>query len=117
MLGFIWTGIQLAWAGVWAEIWHWGLGIGLIILLVAGSIFSQSIPLIGPWLAPIRKDMLWAAAVVAVLLVGEYIGAADEKARCVARQVVVEKIVDKTVDKTKTPAYKNQVDPYQSKDF
>ena len=113
----MWTFVQMFFAGLWAEVWHWGLGIGLIILLVAGSIFSQSIPLIGPWLAPIRKDMLWAAAVIAVLLAGEYIGQRTEAAKCLARQVVVEKIVDKTVDKTKTPSYKNQVDPYQSKDF
>jgi hypothetical protein len=113
----MWYMVQLFFAGVWASVWHWGLGIGLIILLVAGSIFSQSIPLIGPWLQPLRKDMLWASAVIAVLLVGEYIGDRDATARCVARQVVVEKIVDKTVDKTKTPAYKQKADPYQSKDF
>ena len=45
----MWTFVQMFFAGLWAEVWHWGLGIGLIILLVAGSIFSQSIPLIGPW--------------------------------------------------------------------
>jgi hypothetical protein len=113
----MWYMVQLFFAGLWAEVWHWGLGIGLIILLVGGSIFSQSIPLIGPWLTPLRKDMLWAAAVIAVLLAGEYIGQRTEAARCIARQVVVEKIVDKTVDKTKTPAYKQKADPYQSKDF
>ena len=113
----MWYMVQLFFAGLWAEVWHWGLGIGLIILLVGGSIFSQSIPLIGPWLTPLRKDMLWAAAVIAVLLAGEYIGQRSSDAKCVARQVVVEKIVDKVVTKTHTPAASQAKDPYQSKDY
>jgi hypothetical protein len=106
----MWVTIQLMFAGIWAGVWHWGVGIALIILLVGGAIFSQAIPVIGPYLTPIRKDMLWAAAIIAVFLGGQYLGGRDATARCTAREVVVEKVVDKVVTGVETdPA--NQPQP------
>jgi hypothetical protein len=102
--------IQLFFAGLWAEIWHWGVGIGAIVLLVGGAVFSQSIPLIGPYLAPIRKELLFVAAAIAILLVGEFIGQRTGDAKCEARQVVVTTTVHKKVDKATSPSKTH--DPY-----
>lgn len=111
-MSWMWMGVQEAFAGLWAEIWHWGIGIVLIVLLVGGSVFSQSIPFFGPYLAPVRKDMLWAAAAIALLLGGEWIGTHDEKARCVAQQVVVNNFVDKVTTKSHKQRTLKYKDPY-----
>jgi hypothetical protein len=70
---------DLAVAGVWSQIWHWGIGIGLIILCLAGAYFTTAIPLIGPYLKDARKDLLWAAAIIAIFLAGQALGAHDAK--------------------------------------
>jgi hypothetical protein len=104
------TAVELFFAGAWTMIWERGLGIGLIIFFVAlafGSQMLAGIPMFGPFLAaffaPLRKDLLWAAFGVALILGGEYVGAAAEKKKCVAQTVVIEHVTDKAVAKTKTP--------------
>ena len=72
--------------------------------------------MIGPFLAdffkPLRKDLLWAAFAVALVLGGEWIGARAEKDKCVAQTVVIEHVVDKDVAKTMTPASRAAKDPW-----
>lgn len=46
-------------AGLWAEIWRFGLGFGLMILCFVGAYFSPI------W----KKDFLWAGGVIAVFMV------------------------------------------------
>lgn len=102
--------MQLFFAGIWAQVWHWGIGIGLIILCLAGAFFTTSIPIIGPYLTNARRDLLWAAFTIAIFLAGQWLGAHDEKRKHEARQVIIEQTVDKAVDKTKTPAAKGKPD-------
>ncbi len=108
--------IELALAGIWPFVWHWGTEIGLIILLVAAAYFSAAIPVIGPFLAGLRKELYMVAGAIAVLMAGQVIGAHDANNRCKAKQTVIEKIVVKEVAKTKTPAAVHQDDPFDSKD-
>ena len=64
---------------VWANVWHWGLGIGLIILFIAATFFS-----------PIGKQFFAAAAAATfVLLVVYGIGQRDESAVCDAKVKVI----------------------------
>ena len=111
---WVWYWIQTTTAGWLAYIMHWGLGIASIILLVAGAIFSQSIPIIGPYLHEIRKDMLWAAAAIALFLGGQWVGAHDAANRCDKKAVVIEKIVKQVVKGTTTPKAAGQKDKYDS---
>ncbi len=93
-------------AGVWAEVWKFGLGIGLIILCLAGAYFSP----LG------KKDFLWAAVVVAVSLVLYSRGVLDQSARCAAQAAVV----DRNVTVTVTNAGKNLKkwkDPYDRPNY
>lgn len=106
------TSLQLAFAGVWSMVFHWGLGLGLILLLLAAAFFTTAIPIIGPYLTNARKDLLWAAFGVAVFMAGQALGAHDEKKRNTARQVVIEKTVDKAVQKTTTPQAKARKDKF-----
>ena len=119
----LWIGIQLAFAGAWAGIWHkgilWGV-IGTSLFLALGSQLLAGIPMVGVALAdffkPLRKDLLWVAFIAGVILVSEYVGAHDEKLACVAKTVVIENVTETAVDKTKTPAARRQKDPWDSKD-
>jgi hypothetical protein len=51
--------LEYVFAGLWAEIWRFGLGFGLMILCFAGAYFSPI------W----KKDFLWAGIVIAVFMV------------------------------------------------
>ena len=120
-LGHAVTSVELFFAGAWTMIWERGVGfasIAILLFLALGSQMLGGIPMVGPFLAaffaPLRKDLLWAAFAVALVLGGEYIGAAAEKAKCVAQTVVIEKVVDKSVAKTKTPAARAAKDPWDN---
>lgn len=95
--------LQLIFAGAWAQIWHWGTGIGLMVLCLLGAYFTTAIPIIGPHLTNARKDLLWAAFGIGVFLGGQALGAHDANRRNTAKQVVIEQRVDDVVEKTKTP--------------
>jgi len=112
----VWYWLQTTFAGVWAYVFHWGIGIASIILLIAGAIFSQSIPIIGPYLHEIRKDMLWAAFGIALFLGGQWVGNHDAANRCDKKAVVIEKIVKQVVKGTTTPKAATQKDKYDSPD-
>lgn len=91
------TDLHLLFAGLGPLLWHWGIGIGLIIICLALEVFSSVIPIIGPLLAPFRKDLLWAAACVAIFLFAEGIGVHDEAARCNAKGQIVQSAVTRAV--------------------
>jgi hypothetical protein len=99
--------VEYFFAGVWSLVWHWGLGIGLVILCLFMAWFS---PL---W----KKDFLWAAVVVVMALVFEAVGVHDEAVICNARTVVVEKQVHKVVVGTKNPKAKQKKDPFDNPKF
>lgn len=109
--------VHMALAGIWSQVWHWGTGIGLIVLCLAGAYFTTAIPIIGPYLANARKDLLWAAGVIAVFLAGQALGAHDEARKDAARQIVVEKRVDSVVEKTKTPKARARSDKWDRPEY
>jgi hypothetical protein len=107
-------------AGAGSLIWHWGTGIGLIVICLAcafGTTLVAMIPVIGLPIAnalrPLRWGFIIAAALVALFLAGMYVGSQDAKNQCVARQVVVEKHVDTVVKSTKTLKASKAKDPYE----
>lgn len=106
--------IKLAAAGVWSEVWHWGTGIGLIVLCLAGAYFTTAIPLIGPYLTHARKDLLWAAFGIGVFMAGQALGEHDANRRNAAKQKVVEQHVDSVVQKTTTPRYRKMKDRWDN---
>lgn len=110
------TAVDLLFAGAWSFIWHWGLGIGIIILCIVGVVFTDSIPVIGPWLGRERKWLITVAIGTALLLVGEYIGARDASNRCAAKTVIIEKRVHDVVKGVETPGAAKQSDPFDSPD-
>jgi hypothetical protein len=96
--------IDLFFAGVWSMVWHWGIGIGLIILLCAAA-----------WFSPVfKKDFLYAALIVFVALFFEAVGIKDERARVTAQEVIINQKVDDVVKSTETPASRTERDPYDS---
>jgi hypothetical protein len=83
MFGWATEWFQLTASGlinaVWTSIWHWGLGIGVIILCIAGA-----------FLSPVGKQGFAGAAFAAFLLLVAFgIGQKDEKAICEARVKVL----------------------------
>ena len=112
---------HLVFAGIWAMVWHWGIGVAIIIFCLIGALATQlfaGIPLIGPWLVrilgPLRTDLLWAAAVVAGFLVGMAVGAHDATVRCNQRTEIITHHINDIVEGTKTPKSQQDKDPYDS---
>ena len=73
------TVVELFFAGIWGMVFHWGLGIGLIVLFLAAAYFSP----IG------KKDLIYCAVIVAVFLVAEAVGIHDEKVHRDAQDKVI----------------------------
>lgn len=110
------TAIELMFAGAWAFIWHWGVGIAIIILCVLGIIFTDSIPVIGPWLGKERKWLEAVAIGTALLLIGEFIGALDATHRYEKKTVIIENTVEKVVKSVDTPEAQHQDDRFDNSD-
>lgn len=55
MIGYF---FNVAIAGLWAEVWRYGIGTGLILLCLAAAYFSPI------W----KKDFLWLAIIIAVFM-------------------------------------------------
>jgi len=106
--------VQHALAGSWSLIWHWGLGIGVIILLIFADVFSASVPIIGPRLYKVREWMTIAAIGIGLVLVGEWIGVHDMAKRCKAETVVVDHFITKTITKIVKEKPAPSADPYNS---
>ena len=105
-MNFFQTTLDLAFAGAWAYLWHWGLGIGLIVLFIAGYFFTPAI------LSAHRVDFLWAAAIVFVFLTGEATGDKEGRARCVTKTEIIQKDVVKVVRGTASPASRAKKDKF-----
>jgi hypothetical protein len=86
----------------WTEVWHWGLGIGLVVVCFAAA-----------WLSPVfKKDFFYAGVIIIVLLIVYGAGGKDATALCKAQEATVTKKVDVVVARTKTPKYRAKKDPY-----
>ena len=95
-------------AGLWPLIWHFGVGIGVIILLCIGAYFAPTIKL---------KALCIALAVgVVMLVVGEGIGVRMERSHIQAQAQSTNTFIDKTVKNTTTPKSRTAPDPWNSKD-
>ena len=99
--GLILYPIKMAFAGVWAFIFSWGLGVGLIVCLLLAAYFTTAVPLIGPYLSEQRKHLIMAAVAVAIFMGGQVVGAHNANQRNAAKQVIVEDTVGKAVDRAK----------------
>lgn len=100
--------IQSAFAGAWGYIFHWGTGIGLIVLLLVAAYFTTAIPLIGPFLNKFRWHLVVAAGGIALFLAGSTVGSRDAMNRCIAKQEIVKKRVEDVVNQIKnSPAPKD----------
>jgi hypothetical protein len=99
--------IENFFAGTWQMIWHWGVGVGLIIIC-----------LLCMWFLPVwKKDFLYAAIVVATALLFEAVGIHDERAHVIAQQHDLQNRVDKIIQSTKTPAARKAHDRFDSPKF
>jgi len=62
-------------AATWTVVWHWGAGVGLIILLLAAAYFSPFA----------KRYFVYAAVVVAAVMTIYGFGLTDEKKICAAQ--------------------------------
>ena len=101
--------VQHAFAGLWALIWHFGVGIGVIILLGVAAYFAPTLRM--------KVILVAFAIIVGALLVGEGIGVNMEKSHVVAQQQATTNFVDKTVKGTTTTKSRGLDDPWDRKDY
>lgn len=94
-------------APIWALVWHWGAGIGVIILLLAGAYFSPFY----------KKWFIIAAVVVAGFLVGYGAGIIDANRLNTAKEAATNAKVDSTVNRTATPQSRGLNDPWDRRDY
>jgi hypothetical protein len=77
--------VLYAFAGIWAEVWRFGLGFGVMILLFAAAYFSPI------W----KKDFLWAGVALGVAMVffttGVVVGEKRVRAQWMAADVAATK--------------------------
>ena len=114
MLNYTLNNLHVLMAGSWPLIWHWGLAIGVILLLLAAFVATYFIPFFGALLGKFRADLLIAAAVVAAMQALFVWGTHTEAKRCKAQVVVVQKIVTKVVTKVQRPSTKKWRDPWDA---
>ena len=105
--------IKLAFAGLGSLLLHWGIGIAIIfvclIIEFAGAWLISMMPFLSKPIVWLQKWVLFVAVAIALVLLGEYIGARDLAARCEAKAVVIEHTVDKAVtDANGNPAKKDK---------
>ena len=92
-------------AGLWAELWHLGLGVGLIVLLAAAA-----------WFLPFGKKFFIVAAIGCAMALGGYMtGLKNASTRCAAQAIAVDNAVKKVVKSTTTKRGRAWKDPYDSK--
>lgn len=98
---WVWYTIHEAFAGLGRLALHWGIGIVAISLLIALEYFSASVgaavPILAPFLAKFRKDLLWLALGIGLFLAGGYVTGVDMANRCKARAAVIDKQIKAAV--------------------
>jgi hypothetical protein len=98
--------MQVAFAGLWAYVWHFGLAIGLAICFGAAAYFS-----------PLGKKFFAVCCIICIgFVLGEMTGVKVENARCVAQGAALNTFTNKVVKGTTTPASRAAKDPFDSKD-
>lgn len=112
----MWWVIQSFFAGLWPLLLHWGIGVAMIIGLLVLSYASETLPLIGPHLNALRKDLRWGAAVIAVFLFGMWVDARDQANRSAAQVIVLEQHLGSVVTTAKSPRALAKPDKFNSKD-
>ncbi len=90
-------------AGLWTYIWQWGLAFIVMGGLLTAAVMTTSIPIIGPWLQPLRAHLAWAALAIALFMFGWSQGEKAGTARATAKQVVVEREVKSVVEEAIRP--------------
>lgn len=83
------TSLEVWFKGIWPFILHGGTGVTLITVLLGAAYFSPVF----------KKDFIWAAAVVAVLLFAYGVGVHDEAKRRDLREVELVRVVRDAVKK------------------
>lgn len=101
--------VQHFFAGLWAMIWHFGAGIGIVILLAAAAYFVPSDK------AKIAFAVL--ASFVVAFLLGETMGIRMEKAHYAAQAASTAKYVGKIIKGTATPKARGAGDPWDRKGY
>jgi hypothetical protein len=102
-------------ASLWPLIWHFGIAAVLIGLLLAGAFLSASIPIVGPFLAPLRKTLIWIAVVIAAGMFCVGWGVNIQKGISATQNVIIKTDVIKAVTKATDPK-NTKPDPFDSKD-
>ena len=99
--------INEVFAGAWSLLFHWGAGVAIIILLLALAYFS-----------PLYKSyFLYAAGIIALLLVAYGVGIADEASRVHAQQKVIIEHVDAVVKESQDKKNTDIPDRYDRRDY
>ena len=106
--------LKLSFAALWPMIWTFGLGTGLIILCLFVAFFSSSIPIIGPFLGGLRKDLIWAAIGIFLAMTFMGIGIKQEHDRCIAQNQIIQNEVNQAVKDATKPS--NPPDPFNNKE-
>jgi hypothetical protein len=108
MLDFPTYLVEHFFAGLWTMIWHFGLGIGFIILLGVGAYFAPTLKL--------KALCIALALVIGAFVIGEGVGVNLEKRHNEAQVAATNNFVDKTVKGTTTPKARAKPDPWNNKD-
>lgn len=115
---FSWvTSAKLAFAGATQYIMHWGIFGGIAAACILLAVFSGVIPVIGPYLTALRKDLYWVAFGCGLIMLGMFISGRDAAHRYAAKQAVVSTTVDTAVDKTTMPAARHQKDRWDNPNY
>ncbi len=96
-------------AGLWTMIWHFGVGIGLVILSLAGAYFAPTIRM--------KVILCVAAILIVVFLIGEAIGIRMERAHVDAQAATTNSFIKGTVERTTTPKSRGKADPWDRKEY
>lgn len=103
--------VQHFFAGLWSMIWHFGVGIALVILLVAAGYF---IPVV---FTKLKILCYVLAAFIVAVLVGEVVGVQMERSHTAAQTATTNAYVKKTVKGTTTRKARGAKDPWNRRTY
>lgn len=93
---------QEAFVGLWPLVWKFGVG-GVIIIGCLAAYFLMPAP-VATMFPNLRKFLLWAAGVVAIIFVSYAAGVTDEHHRAVAQNKIAVQIAVAAGDKARDDA-------------
>ena len=94
-------------AGAWSLILHQGIGAVLCLGFLAASYFSPVL----------KKDLFYAALIVAAFMLAEDIGIHDANKITTAKEKIVTTTVDNAVKKSETPKARHAKDLWDRKEY